>query len=633
MPSFDWKLLGQRVWQGVLMFMIAAPPLYLFFAIQYGAITVPYWDHVNLITFIDKYYNGTLAWADLWSPVGHARPLTYRLIYVINAALTGWDIRSEYIYMYLAIYGAFLVHVSSLRRLTALGLGKAWLPALAILTVLYFAPTGHHNHWWSLLLILNLGNLFILLALLGIAFDPDSWRSNIVAAIFCLLATYSITNGLVAFIAVALVRQLTRSRPLAADRFSIFWIVVIAGVMALYLPGLIEGVTKSIPSPWRLVWFTLAYLGSPIVGFVDFPYTQWASVGGSVLPTGLVGLLLLAATATLLWSERKALAEARPGLRIFLACWLFAIGSALLTAWGRTDIDPVNGLRVANISRYIIFSSYLLFALIYYAVELQRDAVVLPRVLSWLRDLRHPAKGSVLRFLVVCVAVLGIVTYSRGTRIYVSSYNHNLVISKAFAPGVNTVNVDPTIHPSPEMVRYLRVTMARLELGPFRYWPTEDVMNIPRSRTSASPAGFALKEAWPLYGERMAVQRFVSPLAGLKEIEVLMVTWAQRQEPYRIDWTLWQAEPKRSTPVATGQFDSMSASDWGTVALAFNGLEDSKGKVYELEFRAQPGSKPEKSIGFPLYVADPAFADEFPVRLSDQAAPRPLTLHMNLHYR
>ena len=134
-----------------LYFLILFPPIFLFFAIQYSAITVPFWDHVELVKYISSYYDGTLNISDLWQPHNHSRPFTYRLIFLINAILTQWDIRSEYIYIFLAIYGSFLIHIHILWNLTKKKFDILFLYFLAIISIFFFSPVSHNNHWWSMM--------------------------------------------------------------------------------------------------------------------------------------------------------------------------------------------------------------------------------------------------------------------------------------------------------------------------------------------------------------------------------------------------------------------------------------------------------------------------------------------------
>src|SRR5260370_31809965 len=98
-------LVSPKTRYSLLILLVAIPAVYLLLAIQYSAITVPFWDHTELIHWIADWREGNFHFSRLWAPHNHARPFVYRLVMVINAVATDWDVRSEYIYLYLSIYG------------------------------------------------------------------------------------------------------------------------------------------------------------------------------------------------------------------------------------------------------------------------------------------------------------------------------------------------------------------------------------------------------------------------------------------------------------------------------------------------------------------------------------------------
>jgi hypothetical protein len=81
----------------LLYLLIAAPAVFLVVAVQASAVTVPFWDHCELSTVLSDYLDGHLRLSDLWRPHNHSRPLTYRIIFLANAVLTHWDVRSEFV--------------------------------------------------------------------------------------------------------------------------------------------------------------------------------------------------------------------------------------------------------------------------------------------------------------------------------------------------------------------------------------------------------------------------------------------------------------------------------------------------------------------------------------------------------
>jgi glucan phosphoethanolaminetransferase (alkaline phosphatase superfamily) len=85
-------------------------------------------DHMATAKQIVEYFDGTLTFQSLIEPLNQARPLFPRLTVIANAALTNWDIRSEYVYIYLTVYGTLAALLLTLWRIS-----KEW-PRLITLT-------------------------------------------------------------------------------------------------------------------------------------------------------------------------------------------------------------------------------------------------------------------------------------------------------------------------------------------------------------------------------------------------------------------------------------------------------------------------------------------------------------------
>ena len=140
--------------------------------------------------------------------------------------------------MYAAIYGTFALQLSILWRLTGRRLTLVFGSAALVLSIVYFSPAGHMNHWWSMMLQLNLANLLIVYAVWRLAQDPTSWLGNILAATTGWAATYTLTNGLVAMIVLAVIAQISRPRPLAIEPTDHLWTLNLATIFILYFHGL-----------------------------------------------------------------------------------------------------------------------------------------------------------------------------------------------------------------------------------------------------------------------------------------------------------------------------------------------------------------------------------------------------------
>ena len=179
---------------------VAAPAVFFLFAVQRGAMTVPWWDHCELHHDICDYFAGHFDWKALFRPHNHSRPLTYRVLYLVNAIVTRWDGRSEYIVHVGVILAGFALQAYALWRLAGKKSDGWFLGWLAVLSAFCFSPVGHHNQWYSMHLQLTLAHLLVVAAVLAISIEPGTWRGNLLAAVACWLATYTLSGGLVAMI-------------------------------------------------------------------------------------------------------------------------------------------------------------------------------------------------------------------------------------------------------------------------------------------------------------------------------------------------------------------------------------------------------------------------------------------------
>lgn len=438
------------LWAGIV-----APAIFVFFAIQYSAITVPFWDHCELGRFMIRIHDTGFRWSYLWAPHTHTRPLTYRAVLLWNAWLTNWDIRSEYVYLMASIFGAFLLQAFTLRRLTGGKLELRFLAALFVLSVLCFSPAGHNNHWWSMMIVLDFANWFVLCALISVALDPRRWRNAIISAASCWLATYTISNGLIAAVAAALVSQAGETRPLHISRRSVFWVVNTVVLVGVYMSGMSGTEVAHKPSPGAWLAFVFVYLGSPARAILQFPYRSATDLPRELWMSALTGAVVIAGAAAAAYLHREELRKRTPAALLFVGFTIFALGSAALTAWGRAAFDDY-GVANANASRYTIFSSYLLFAILYLVAAHPREAGI---------GMRHRLR---LAWVVVlaCIAVAAARTYVRSVVVYKDARQLNDLVSMAYR--ANHTEQDMFVYPNAEVVAELKAGLKRLHLGPYR---------------------------------------------------------------------------------------------------------------------------------------------------------------------
>lgn len=570
-------LRGASLLRGVLFLLAALPALYVFFAIQYSSITVPFWDHTELIHWIASWYDGNFRFSSLWAPHNETRPLVYRLVMLVNALLTDWDIRSEYLYVYLSLYGTFACHVWALRRVTAGTRKNNVYPLVLLLTsLILFSPVGHNNHWWSMMFQLDAANLFIAFGMLTIFLRPQHWTSHVFAAVACWLASYTLTNGLFAVLAIGLVFQLSATRLLHPSRWALFWGANLIVLLICYLPGLPLTTGGEHPNLLQLVEFFLTYLGAPLGGLLWFPYGGMFDIPLPIAMNVVCGALLVMSSAMLCWHARTRLREQHGATLILFGFTLFAMISALATAWGRAAFDQY-GVSNANSSRYTIFGAYLMLGQLYYLAAGFAQ--------GWWNNAR-------LRRIAVIGAMvfmfLSLVTYGRAVSVYIDAHNFNKMLINAYPWGLQPTAEDKFIYPNPKFVTQLKRDLQRLELGPYN--------NRPFGREELPVGEF--RRAGLLSGGRQIIQRFTATENGLKAVAVTLVTPNGRRTAGIVKWQV--TELGVAQPIAHGTLNATFIRNWEATRLKLPYLGDSKGREYQLSLSAKAADT--HGLGVALYA-------------------------------
>lgn len=563
----------------VFLFVLAAlPALYIFGAIQYASITVPFWDHTELIHWITSWHDGTFQVSSLWEPHNHTRPLVYRFVMLVNAVLTDWDIRSEYVYIYLAIFGTFACHVWALRQVTLGAKREIVYPiVLLLLSLILFSPVGHNNHWWSMMFQLDATNLFVTFGLLTCFVRPRRWSNHVLAALSCWLATFTLTNGFFAVIAVGLVFQMSAKYAFRPSRWALFWGANLLVLLVIYIPGITLSTSSAHPTLLQLAQFCLAYLGAPLGGLLLFQYQNMFDIPLSITFNSVCGALLLLTWALLCWHARSLLREQHSAALILFGFGIFAILSALATGWGRAAFDEF-GVAAGNSSRYTIFGAYLLFGQLYYVgVKFAYG--------QW-----NSGRVKLIAVIgAIAFVLLAVISYGRSVKVYINAHDFNKTLLHAYPWGLQPTKYDKSIHHNLESVTSLKRDLQRLEIGPYsnRYF-NKQILAIGDFRK----AGGLLAEG------RVVTQRFTATEDGLKAIGFTLVTPNGEQTSGAIEWQV--TEVGSTTPVAQGTLDASLIHDWQVVRLKLPYIDASKGREYSLALSSKVDDA--QGLGVALYT-------------------------------
>lgn len=575
-------------WLLLLAFGVSMPPLYLFVMTQYGGIVFPYWDHMPTAKYIIQYFDGTLTLRTLAESHNEARPLLPRLIFVVNAALTNWDVRSEYIYIYLTIYGALAALLFALGRLARQWPPAATLTAALLISVIACSPVAAMNHFWSLMLMATLCYLFTIGALLVFSMAPLSWPANVTAAVLTWMAVYSVSQGLFLFPVVILLHQMIAPKMFVPTRWSMFWLVNMLVCCALYIPGsyLGKGVT---PAMLDFIAFMPVYLGNPLGSLLWFPEGGVVWLRETSIINAICGLLLIGLSGATAWRALPELRARRPEAVTFFSFALYAGACTVTTAWGRAN--GIYAVATANSSRYSVWPAILLFGLIiYYTSKYARRELIFS---GW-----HKAALGI--FLIAST-----VSYVRAVPVYKSAHDDNVWLANAYSTFDVPDDLAKRAFPDPDYFRTMKADMLRLGIGPFKSIPQATSLIYANSFVSA----VALNPGTVL------TQRFKTTRPKLRAISFKVVTWATTPSDYRFHWKV--VGQKSGAVLGEGTVATPGLTDWQTLSLKLSGSNDEH--EIEVTFSVDNVGAVARPVGIALYQPSAAAAEPAVVNGTERA--------------
>ncbi len=322
------------------------PFLYLIGVMARYRLDFPYLDQWELIPLLEKSYEGDLAFRDFWAQHNEHRLIFPRIIMLVLARASGWNIAWELATNIVLGAGIFVALVCQLKRTEkAIGASEArWL--IPLISLLVFSMNQWEN-WllgWQLQELLN-----VLAAVTGLMLLTDTacrWPHFVGAVLLGVVATYSFANGM-SYWVIGLVALFTVTPDNTRTKYfrSGIWLAVSGLTAVSYLydyhaPEYHPSVWLVFKHPVEYASYILKYLGAPVVNF--------NGVGASL--SGLLGLgTFCALTRRLVRAHAVPLKLLAP----YLAFALYGIASAMIIGVGRVGFGSAQAMS----PRYITFAN------------------------------------------------------------------------------------------------------------------------------------------------------------------------------------------------------------------------------------------------------------------------------------
>ncbi|HIJ64451.1 MAG TPA: hypothetical protein HPP77_00765 [Candidatus Hydrogenedentes bacterium] len=430
----------------------AVPFVALIIVIARHGYDFPYWDAWAVAPLLQKSYEGTLSFRDLWAPLNeHRMPFPYAVMLGL-ARLTHWNHYWEMsvsVALAAATYCVLLHHVGRTWKL----LGLPDLVSLPLfLSVLLFSLV-QWECWligWNLFVFMNV--FAVVTGIMLLAEPKCRWSHWAAAASLGLVATFSQGNALAFWFIGVLILLLVpaENRKKQAARMA-GWIVISAIVISLYFydsprPANDIPVREALARPAQYVQYVLIYLGASPVNFSKTGHT-------------VAGALGLACWAGLIWRLNRKHGIRIAALTPFIAIGLYAVAAAGLTGLARV---PRFGPLQATSSRYTSFSVWLwISVVILFALALAHEKEASSGT-------EKTGSQSILHLAPIVVIAAFFLISSACSYWYFIQKEPILARARAELFTLEDEGLIRRLHPSPELVREYVPMLREHSLSVFR---------------------------------------------------------------------------------------------------------------------------------------------------------------------
>ncbi len=404
----------------------------------------PYWDQWWKVPIIEKAFDGSLAFGDLWTQINEHRVFFPNLITVPLARLTHWDLRIELALTLLFATLLFgLIALLFRRAESADRPGAATLWPLPIAAVLIFSFAQHAVWVWSLHMMITMVAFFTTLVVFLLGRERLSPQSFVLAAAAAIIATYSFGAGIVAW-PVGLLMLLLRPGPDMRRRAvgALAWCLCAGLTMLGYFiqyqsTPANQNALDTLMRPLALAHYLLAHIGAPL-----FSYSPALAATAGALGTLAAALLIWK-----LFQEERA--ATTPFIGLMAVAWTVAGLAALKQAH--------EGAAQALSPRYVIWPAFFWVGLLGLAYIWRLRAT----------DDDAPRARRVVAVASIAILLLGLGSSAYGT--YRADERHDAFLLGRKALPEGRVDSDLLyLYPDTDVPTRMRETLVKYRLSIFR---------------------------------------------------------------------------------------------------------------------------------------------------------------------
>lgn len=412
------------------------PPVFIFFFVYKYGITVPFVDQWELVPLLEKLHNNTLTLADLWSLHNGHRLLFPKILMLLLAYLSNWNIFLELCTNIILAIFTFLFLLSILR--STLQTTPSWLKIFISLIIF---SMGQYENWscgWQIQIFLS-----VLSSVIAI-WAANKWQGKTIGLIIAIsaavLSSYSFNVGLITWPAVLVVLLIQKKWRL--NHIIILVLACIATVLLYYYKHMkspqLPSVLFFLSHPLTYIRYVLTYSGASIARSRSF--------------APIMALILLVLTSLAIFDIWRFDRQKLCGLAPWIALVLYVFMAACVTGLGRAGY----GWRQASSSRYATISALLPISTAVLLLQSTRFNIAMNK------------KGLLENpFLIGTIIFIFVVSYIHGYRKELKSIKELSIRTNATAfylthPELADDQSLKILHPDPSLIRSRIKTLSDL---------------------------------------------------------------------------------------------------------------------------------------------------------------------------
>jgi hypothetical protein len=343
----------------VVIAILFLPLVFTFFFVCEFGLTIPYWDQWELVPLLEKMHNHTLTFADLWAQHNEHRIVFPRILMLLLARLSNWNIFLELCTSMVLATFTFLFLLSILRSTSEIT--SFWLK-MFISLMIFSIVQGENWVWgWQIQFFLSvLGTVVAIWA-------ANKWQGKAVGLAIIILAavlsSFSFSSGLMTWPVVFVVLLLQKKW-----RWKHIVMLLLVAITAVLLyfhkytkPVQHPPVLFFLDNPLAFIRYVLTYLGVSLAYFPD----SWACSFAPIIAV-IVLVLTLWAIFNIWRLDRQKLSRLAP----WLALALYACLSACATGLGRAGFGWKQALEAPRYTTISLFLPLSAAVLICHSIKL-----------------------------------------------------------------------------------------------------------------------------------------------------------------------------------------------------------------------------------------------------------------------